>query len=651
MVTTSKTKYVAAAVFSLALIASGRFASAQQPVLPAGYVLKPGFPKALNVTSHSGHPTNEPVWADLGLGGGKSIILGTSSKDLYVVNHDGSIALGWPQSLPGQVVSSAAVGDLGGGNGATDIVVGFGGGGFPPADPLTVGGVRAFRRDGSVLWTVNSANDIPSGSSFPLGVVTTPAIGDIDNDGHNDVVWGSFDGHIYAVDGRDGSKKAGGWPLFIRDTIYSSPVLYDLDGDSRLEIIIGTDTHWDPTANPPGVPATIAGGRLHVLTYLAAEYPGFPYDVDQIIMGSPVVGDITGDGTPKIVFGTGTFYGNPAPCGSGIGPLRKRAIYALRCTGQLLPGFGVANMVSGEVMNSPALADLDGDGILDVVVTDIDCSTGNAQNFNVYAFKGTGALLWKRKPLAFAGVNFGAGQPVVADVGLGLAGKLQVLVPTNSEISIISNTGVQLTDPGTHGPGTYSFYMPMAASSAALAVDNGFLNIAAASASGLDVSVYAWTTPKTTPAVWSAYRYDSRRLGVAPNSGSCAPRTVTSTTFHGVTPCRAIDTRIGSGPLGGPALLPMAPRNFNMTGVCGIPSGAVSISANVTVTNNTGAGELVLFPSDVPQPGTSAISFPAFRTRGNNALIYLAATTPSFGVYNNCNAPVDFVLDVNGYFQ
>lgn len=644
MATTNRTKSVAAAAFLLALIAGPHDVSAQ--TLPAGYALRPGFPKML--TGSTGHPSNEPVWASLGLGAGKSLIVGTSSKELFVVNDDGSIAPGWPVTLPGQAVSSAAVGDLGGGNGATDIVVGFGGGVWPPADPVTVGGVAAFKRDGTLLWTVLSANDVPSHSNFPLGVVATPAIGDIDGDGLNDVVWGSFDGHVYAVDGRDGSTKAGSWPLFVRDTIWSSPVLYDLDGNGRLEIIIGTDSHADQTANPPGVPPTINGGRLHVLTYLAQEYPGFPYDVDQMIMASPVVGDITGDGTPKIVFGTGTYWGNPAPCGSGIGPLRKRAIYALRCNGQLLPGFGVAGMTSGEVTTSPALADLDGDGILDVVVTDMDCSSGTAQNFNAYAFKGTGVRMWITKPRAYADVNLNAGQPVVADV-LG-NGNLEVLVPTNSEICILDGpTGVQLTDSGAHTKA--SLYMPTSASGATLAVESGVLNVAAASSTSGNASVYAWTTGKIAAPVWGSYRRDSSRLAVAPNSGTCAPRAVVATRLYPLSPCRVIDTRVGSGPLGGPALLPNGPRKFNVTGVCGIPSGAAAISTNLTVTNVAGSGELVVFPSDVAQPGASAISFRTGVTRANNALVYLSATNDTFSVYNNCAAGVDFILDVNGYFQ
>jgi hypothetical protein len=629
-----KSQNVAAFGLTLALLAGGRVASAQ--ALPPGYALKPGFPKQLNATGHSGLPTNEPVWANLGLTGGrKSIIIGTSSKELYVVNFDGSVAPGWPRSLPGEVRSSAAVGDLDG-DGIPDIVVGFGGG---PSDATDVGGVRAFKRDGTVLWTVNGANE--SGSSFPLGVVSTPAIGDIDGDGHNDVVWGSFDAHIYAVDGSTGLPKAGGWPLFVRDTIWSSPALYDLDGDGKLEIIIGTDTHADGTANPPGVPPTIAGGRLHVLTYLAQEYPGFPKDVDEVIISSPVVGDIDGDGRPEIIHGTGTYYSIVG------GAASSKKLYAWKCDGTAVPGWPVT--ITGRVTGSPALADLDGDGVLDVIASQYSATQGQSV---VAAFKGNGVRLWETAPLAYSGFNLSAGQPVVADVLND--SKLEVLVSTNSEICILSNTGVQLTAKAVNT--TPSLYMPTAASSAALDVDNGVLNIAAVSqnsfTSPVDVTVYAWTTAKTAPAVWSAFRYDARRLGVAPNAGSCAPRVSVPTALYPLTPCRVIDTRVGSGALGeGSALVSNATRNFDVAGACGIPAAAVAISANVTITNNGAQGELVLFPSDVSRPNTSAISFRAFKTRANNALVYLSATTTTFSVFNNSAASLDFILDVNGYFQ
>jgi hypothetical protein len=564
-----KSKKVAAFGLSLALLAGGRVASGQSIVLPPGYAPKSGFPKQLNsVRGHSGYPSNEPVWADLGLTGGrKSIIVGTSSKELYVVNFDSQIAPGWPQLLPGQVMSSAAVGDLGGGNGNTDIVVGFGGGSFPPADPATVGGVRAFKRDGTVLWTVYGANDIESGSQFPLGVVSTPAIGDIDGDGHNDVVWGSWDAHIYAVDGHTGLPKAGGWPLFVRDTIWSSPALYDLNGDGKLEIIIGTDTHAEGTANPPGVPPTIDGGRLHVLTYLAQEVPGFPKDVDEVIDSSPVVGDIDGDGRPEIIHGTGTYYSIVG------GAASSKKLYAWKCDGSAVPGWPVT--ITGRVTGSPALADLDGDGVLDVIASQYSTTLG--QNV-VAAYKSTGGIvrkLWETAPLSLSGFNLSAGQPVVADVLFDST--LEVLVPTNSEICILDGrTGAQLTAP----TGGFSLYMPAAASSAALDVESGILNIAAASqnsfSSPVDVTVYAWTTTKITPAVWSAYRYDARRQGVAPNAGVCCGTWTPAATNTGPY-CIGSTISLSTPTVSG--------ATYSWTG----PNGFTSAVQNPTISNATAA--------------------------------------------------------------
>jgi hypothetical protein len=126
------------------------------------------------------------------------------------------------------------------------------------------------------------------------------------------------------------------------------------------------------------------------------------------------------------------------------------------------------------------------------------------------------------------------------------------------------------------------------------------------------------------------------------------PSVSAATAFNTVTPCRLLDTRSASGPLGAPALGALASRSFVASGSCGIPSGAVAISVNVTVANPTVAGDLVAYPNGEAAPGTSTISFRAGRTRANNALVYLAGDG-SFLVTNRAAGSLDLVVDVNGY--
>jgi photosystem II stability/assembly factor-like uncharacterized protein len=122
--------------------------------------------------------------------------------------------------------------------------------------------------------------------------------------------------------------------------------------------------------------------------------------------------------------------------------------------------------------------------------------------------------------------------------------------------------------------------------------------------------------------------------------------------FYTLTPCRVLDTRNPTGPLGGPPLQPGATRTFDMaTSACRIPAGAVAISANLTVTNVGTQGELVVFPSDISRPNASTLTFRAGRTRANNAIISLSSSTATFSIFNNSAATVDFILDVNAYFE
>jgi hypothetical protein len=143
------------------------------------------------------------------------------------------------------------------------------------------------------------------------------------------------------------------------------------------------------------------------------------------------------------------------------------------------------------------------------------------------------------------------------------------------------------------------------------------------------------------------------------NGGSSFDGFVTKITepglaFHTVTPCRMVDTRNAVGPLGGPALQPGGARVFVLTGLCGVPATAKSLSVNLTVTQPAALGFLSLLPGDdkLLAPGTSAINFAAGQTRANNAVPLLAYDgSGSLKVINGGSGSVHFILDVNGYFE
>lgn len=655
-----KAKSVAAAGFVLAILARSPEARAAcpigQPCPPPGSA-KAGFPKAVLGPGPSGQGAThgKPVIADLGLTPGhKSVVFGNFGGQLWVVKYDGTIPAGMPLNLPADVLSTPAVGDLDG-DGLPDIVVGYGSNfdGRP-------GGFRAYKNNGpsanpvfTQLWDHPSLDTTPPAGPDP--VFSSPAIGDLDGNGTVWVVVGSLDERIYCVKGSDGTNKPGWGPIsgnpsggfWVGDTIFSSPALFDLDGDGKLDIIIGADAHNQPVMpQGVGVPGTSAGGLVVALNSSGALLPGFPIQLDQAISSSPAIGDIDGDGRPEIVIGTGNVYAGSA-----------HKLYAFHCDGAPVLGWPVS--VDGQVRTAPALADLGGGGI-DVVVTDDNSGPGPSATYHVYAFKGSGAQLWKMQPKDYFGQTLNAGDPVIADVLNGA--EPEVLVPTNGEICVISNTGVQLTDNGTHPAGGFSFNV--AGTVGGVAVDDfesdgaGVEVVAIAGTpfpSYTNSLVYVWNPKATGVLPWGQFRHDARHTGAVPGTPSCAPRVPIATRFHPLTPCRVVDTRLPAGPLAAPALQPLGssnnPRRFNVGGVCGIPASAVAISANLTITNNSAQGEVVVFPSDVSLPNTSSVSFRAFQTQANNALVYLSATTTTCSVFNNSAATLDFILDVNGYFQ
>ena len=144
--------------------------------------------------------------------------------------------------------------------------------------------------------------------------------------------------------------------------------------------------------------------------------------------------------------------------------------------------------------------------------------------------------------------------------------------------------------------------------------------------------------------------YWNASTGVAASTTVAGP---VATAFHTLVPCRALDTRRPAGPGGGPSLGAGATRTFVATGSCGVPAAARSVSANVTVTNTSAGGQLVLYPGDLlAAPGTLTLAFRAGQTRANNAVVGLASdTSGSFKITSTAAAPLDVVVDFNGWFE
>jgi hypothetical protein len=122
------------------------------------------------------------------------------------------------------------------------------------------------------------------------------------------------------------------------------------------------------------------------------------------------------------------------------------------------------------------------------------------------------------------------------------------------------------------------------------------------------------------------------------------------TNFYTVTPCRIVDTRNPAGPVGAPALSANAPRQFPITGYCGIPSTAKAVSLNVTIVFPTASGSVTLYPAFILPTGTNSISYSAGQVRANNAVLPLNAGQLS-AVAGQAAGTVDLIIDVNGYFQ
>jgi hypothetical protein len=121
--------------------------------------------------------------------------------------------------------------------------------------------------------------------------------------------------------------------------------------------------------------------------------------------------------------------------------------------------------------------------------------------------------------------------------------------------------------------------------------------------------------------------------------------------FIGLQPCRVADTRGNGAPIQGGIFANGEARNWMVSGICGISSGAGAISVNFSVVAAGGipAGSFLLaWPTGSPPVQTTAIM-----TYGPGEILSNAAIVPlssSGKLTVNVSGSTHIIMDVNGYY-
>ncbi len=196
---------------------------------------------------------------------------------------------------------------------------------------------------------------------------TTPALGDLDGDGKLEIVLNDVAGYTYAFH-QNGTEVADGdanpgtiGPIAPRRSAESfgrtSPALYDVDGDGKLEILFGSK--FQTAGVNEFFYALKADGS-------GANAPGWPKVLAPLsgFLASPTIADLDGDGTVEI-----------------IQQCENDSLYVWHPNGSRVPPFPVRYVSNSQdassLAASVAVGDFDGDGKLDMVVVETVSATSS----------------------------------------------------------------------------------------------------------------------------------------------------------------------------------------------------------------------------------------------------------------------------------
>jgi outer membrane protein assembly factor BamB len=292
------------------------------------------------------------------------VFFSTGNGQVVAAQLDGKVT--WAKPLGSEALAAPTLVEVNG-DGTLDVVVGD-----------QTGRVHALDgRTGNSLWTRSLPTSATTGPTIEAGI----AAADLDGDGAKELVTASWDGTVAAFHASTGETL---WSTHDDGRVRASPVIVDVNGDGRPEVIAAWETGavrildgatgremWSTVVgrkenvhvNLLGSPIPVAGsvsGTLAVPVgrepvgdglFLLGEHDLLQRSGDGRVLGTPVVTSLVPGGPQNVVFGTGA--GELV----SLGPSGRRSSLA---------------HLGGPVDASAMVADVDGDGVYEVVVASND---------------------------------------------------------------------------------------------------------------------------------------------------------------------------------------------------------------------------------------------------------------------------------------
>ena len=389
-----------------------------------------------------------------------------------------------------------------------------------------IGEVEAFKFDGAKRFDFH----VGAASNTSVGVISTPAVGDIIGNGQLQIAFGAWDHHIYVL---DTSGHQVGFAYDTADTVWSSPTLVKQPGQPGSDIVLGSDASGRTTQGVPG--GRCFGGFIADYRFIPSATnpdtlksgPGLTriwfHCLNQSVWSSPSIATVNHQ---AVIFVGTSFFEQPFPSDTD----RLFAFYAR--SGATVPGWPVTT--PGPILGSAAIGTLS-TGIQGVVATSFICGNGTRSSCSttghseVLAWTMSGRELWRDTipgPTAF-------GSPTLVPLE-GETSNDVIVSTTNGMYPLRGATGTPLF--GTNlsnqyaaiNPGCRSFSTPAVAQVSSDGVDEGWMVVESCGGPPAfrvagEITTYRLPTqPIETPG-WPMFRGSSQHTGQAPRSEPILP--------------------------------------------------------------------------------------------------------------------------------